>query len=99
MGRVYQRCFEPSHSRNTRHTGSTFGGGNIGGSRGVVWCNFLPKRLWRPGECCAFAINAPILVPIDVETEITKCSTLNNALHFDEIQDSRARLLLASIVE
>jgi len=54
-----------------------------------------PKRLWRPVEGCAFSINAPLLVPVEVETEIKYFSKLSNAFHFVELQDLRDRCSLS----
>jgi len=38
----------------------------VGGS----WGNCLPKVLWRPLEWRPFAINTPLLVPMEVETDL-----------------------------
>jgi len=48
-----------------------------------------PKGLGRPVGGRPFAINFPLLVPIEVETEIKRYSKLNIAFHFVELQDLR----------
>jgi len=42
--------------------------------RGAVWGNFHPKRLWLIAVWHPFDINAPLLAPVEVETEIKKYS-------------------------
>lgn len=63
--------------------------------RGAVWGNFHPKRLWLIAVWHPFDINAPLLAPVEVETEIKKYSKLSNALPFLELHDLRARPLFS----
>jgi len=52
--------------------------------------NFLAA--WR--SYSTVDINAPPLVPIEVETDLKKYSKINNALHFAGLRDLRAKISL-----
>ena len=58
---------------------------------GAVWGNCPTTSLWRPFEWRPFAINAPFLVPMEIE-KIKKYSKIYNVFRLVKPQDLRAGL-------